>query len=130
MLSVREAPQNGSKPGTVRLASLTGERAGLLLPTVLELLHRSGFSLPRLEERCGGRVRLPEDLGARVALLIWASAPLQKQSRAALVRAGILSMADEEVYYWYAKAEGDSDHPEPQRRGNALKALRILLAGE
>lgn len=130
VLSIREAPQNGSKPATVRLASLTGERAGLLLPTVLDLLHKSGFPLRRLEARCGGRIRLPEGLGARVALLIWASAPLQKQSRAALVRAGVLAMADEEVYYWYAKAEGGPAESARRRRENTLKSLRVLLAGD
>jgi len=101
-----------------------------VLPTLLDLLHRSGFSLARLEEKGGGRLRLPEGLGARVLLLLWALAPIRKPSRAALVRAGIVDMVEEEVYYWYAKAEGGPGEARRQRRENTLKALRILLAGE
>jgi hypothetical protein len=39
-------------------------------------------------------------------------------------------MVEEEVYYWYAKAEGGPVESARQRRENTLKALRILLAGE
>lgn len=125
-----QGQRNGAQPGTRRLLTLGGPRARSLLPTVLDTLHHSGFSLARLEEKGGGRFRLPEALGARLALLLWALAPIQKQSRAALVRAGIVGMVDEEVYYWYAKAEGGQPEAGNQRRRNTLKALRILLAGE
>jgi hypothetical protein len=68
-------------------------------------------------------------VGARLALLLWALAPIQKPSRAAMVRAGIAAMVDEEVYYWYAKAQGAPQELGRRRRQNALKALRVLLAG-
>jgi hypothetical protein len=104
-----------------------GRRAQGALPAVLEMLHRRGFSLPRLEERGRGRLRLDEALGARIVLLLWAMAPVQKPSRWALLRAGIAAMVDEEVLYWYAKAAGERAGARGQ---NALRALRLLLAGE
>ena len=76
------------------------------------------------------RLRLLETDGARLALLLWTIGPLQKPSRASLIKAGLSEMSDEEVYYWYAKAENGEGPSAQQRRGNALKALRMLLAGE
>jgi hypothetical protein len=115
---------------TRRLAALGKSSARSLLPSVLALLHQWGFRIGKLEQRRRGRLRLAEDLGARIVLLLWTLAPIQKPSRAALVRAGITTMAEEEVYYWYAKAEGGPSEAVKQRRQNTLKALRILLAGE
>jgi hypothetical protein len=120
VLSQRSHDGHTSEPQ--RLVTLDGARAKSLTSTVVELLHKGGFSAARLEERGRGRVRLSEAGGARLTLLLWALGPIQKPSRAALVRAGVAALTDEEVYYWYAKAQG--------HRGNALKALRILLAGE
>lgn len=115
---------------TRRLVALGKSGARSLLPSVLELLHRWGFRISKLEDRRRGRLRLAEDPGARIVLLLWTLAPIQKPSRAALVLAGIAAMAEEEVYYWYAKAEGGPSETAKQRRQNTLKALRILLAGE
>ena len=130
VLSQRVFFDNGSSPETRRLISLQGRRAHLLMPVVLELLHKAGFSVARLEEKRAGRVRLLEHLGARLALLLWAAAPVQKPSRISLVHAGILGMSDEQLYCWYAKAEGAEEDRRRWYREKALKALRILLAGE
>ena len=129
-LSRREHPGNGHPVETRRLLSLAGSRLKPLLPTVLDILHRAGAPLVRLEEKGGGRVRVTEPVGARLALLLWAIGPVQKPSRAALIRSGIAELSDEEVYYWYAKAEGGPSYFDRSWRNNALKALRILLAGE
>jgi hypothetical protein len=132
VVSLRRPPPGGpvahGRQGRAqRLAALEGRRAQGALPAVLEMLHRRGFSLPRLEERGRGRLRLDEALGARIVLLLWAMAPVQKPSRWALLRAGIAAMVDEEVLYWYAKAAGERAGARGQ---NALRALRLLLAGE
>jgi hypothetical protein len=121
---------NGQSASTRRLVALEGRRARLLQPVVLEELHKQGFFLAHLEEKGSWRVRLTEAAGARLALLLWALDPVQKPSRAALIQAGIAAMSDEEVYYWYAKSEGNLPPGGQQQRNNALKALRILLAGE
>lgn len=123
------AAADGREEGAQRLATLQGGRAQGALPAVLEMLHRRGYSLPRLEEKGGGRLRLDEVLGARIVLLLWALAPVQKPSRWALLRAGIAALVDEEVLYWYAKAAGERART-GSRGQNALKALRLLLAGE
>jgi hypothetical protein len=121
-------PLPGGRAGrgqTQRLAVLAGSRAQGALPAVLEMLHRHGFSLPRLEERGRGRFRLDEALGARIVLLLRAMAPVQKPSRWALLRGGIAEMGDEEAIYWYGKAT------RPGQLGRrAVKALRLLLSGE
>ena len=101
----------------------------MLEPMVMEYLHRIGTVLPQLEGKGGGRVRLSEHDGARLVLMLWALAPLQKPSRSSLVKAGITAMSDEEVYYWYSRAEGTQSMTGRQQRNNTLKALRIMLAG-
>ena len=120
---------NGATPGTTRLLALKTRRAKILEPMVMKYLHQIGTALPQLEGKGGGRVRLSEHDGARLALILWALAPLQKPSRSSLVKAGITAMSDEEVYYWYSRAEGNQSITGRQQRNNTLKALRILLAG-
>jgi hypothetical protein len=97
---------------------------------VLELLHKAGYSVAHIQEQRRRRMRLLEPVGARLALLLWALAPIQKPSRATLIRTGLLSMSDEELYYWYSKCESNFNDLARQTRERTLKALRILLAGE
>ena len=117
---------NGPKSHSQRVIALEGRRAAQHLPLTLDLLHGAGADVARLSDRQGGRVNLMEDRGARLALTLAAVAPIRKPSRASLIRAGIAEMSTEEVYYWYARVS-----PDLRRTGanNALKALRILLAG-
>jgi hypothetical protein len=105
-----------------RLLTSDGPPAQRLVLAALSLIHRDGRSIARLEEQGRGRYRLREAPGARLALLLWALAPIQKPSRAAVVRDAITAASDEEVYYWFSRVIS--------RRGQALRALRILLAGE
>ena len=120
---------NGIGPQTVtqRVVTLAGRRASQHLPMTLDLLNRAGADVGRVDDRQGGRMRLSEERGARLALTLASVAPVQKPSRAALIRAGVSEMCDEEVYYWYAKMSGAF---EPSGANNALRALRVLLAGE
>ena len=62
-----------------------------------------------------------------LALTLAGVAPVRKPSRATLIRAGVAEMSDEEVFYWYARMSEASKGP---GTNNALKALRIMLAGE
>lgn len=105
-----------------RLLTYRGRVAARLLPVVYTALHNSGERLSSLEEREHGRYRLREAAGARLALTLWALAPLKKPGRASVIRDAIAAMSDEEVYYWFSRAVA--------YRGRALQALRILLAGE
>ena len=105
-----------------RLLTLEGDSVARLMPAVGAFLHNNGRQQAQLEAKGWGRYRLREAQGARVALGLWALWPIQKSVRATLVREGILSMSDEEVYFWFSRVKS--------RGGQALKALRILLAGE
>ena len=117
----------GPQTVTQRIITLHGSRASQHLPMMLDLLNRAGADVGRVDDRQGGRVRMSEERGARLALTLASVAPVQKPSRAALIRAGVSEMCEEEVYYWYAKMSGAF---EPSGANNALKALRVLLAGE
>ena len=75
----------------------------------------------------GEEVRLSEERGARLALTLAGVSPVRKPSRATLIRAGVAEMSDEEVCYWYARM---SEASNGSGTNNALKALRIMLAGE
>lgn len=117
----------GQRTVTRRIVTLEGRRASQHLPMTLDLLNSAGGDVGRVDDRGGGRVRLSEERGARLALTLAAVAPVQKPSRSALIRTGVAEMCDEEVYYWYAKMAAAF---EPSGTNNALKALRTLLAGE
>ena len=121
--------QNGTGPQVVtrRIVTVEGRRAEQHMPMTLDLLNRSGGDIGRLDDRRGGRIRLSEEPGSRLALTLASVAPIRKPSRATLIRAGVAEMSDEEVCYWYARMSEASRSPGPN---NALKALRTLLAGE
>ena len=129
VVSHQSADVNGAGRHTVtqRIVTLQGRRASQHMPMTLDMLNRAGADVGKVDDRHGGRLRLSEERGARFALTLASVAPVQKPSRAALIRAGVSEMCDEEVYYWYAKMAGKF---EPSGANNALKALRMLLAGE
>ena len=129
VVSHQAVEQNGGepRPETRRIVTIEGRRAAQHMPVTLDLLNQSGVDLGRIDDRQGGRARLSEERGARLALTLAAVAPVRKPSRATLIRAGIAEMADEEVCYWYARMSEASRSAGPN---NALKALRVLLAGE
>ncbi len=129
VLSYRFPACNG-EPHTLRLLTYEGPKVCELVTLAMDIAHKHRVPSDRFTKATGGRAGLPDAAGARLALLLWAMRPIHKPSRAALVKAGILAMPDEEVFYWYAKTEGGSGLSASQRRRTALKALRTLLAGD
>ena len=129
VVSHQSVDVNGVGPQAVtqRIVTVEGRRASQHLPMTLDLLNGAGANVSRMDDRQGGRVHLSEERGARLAVTLASVAPVQKPSRVALIRAGVSEMCDEEVYYWYAKMAGAF---EPSGANNALKALRMMLAGE
>lgn len=89
-----------------------------ILPAVQGFLPQGGRDLDG-RPRC---YRLGEAEGARMALLLWALTARLRPGRAMLVRQGIAAMSTAEVYYWFARVL--------LRHRRAIRALRILLAGE
>ena len=118
---------DGPQPVTRRIVTIEGRRAVQHLPMTLDLLNRAGVDIGRLDDRGAGRVRLSEESGTRLALTLASVAPVRKPSRATLIWAGVVEMSDEEACYWYAKMSEASRSP---GANNALKALRVLVAGE
>jgi len=113
---------NGTAGKNRRMAYVEREQFTRFLPQIRRLLNNSGFKWQRLDGDKIARVRMREADGARLAILLQAILPVRKPARVRLVQEGIVSMSDEEVYYWSSRIIS---------RGNdALKALRILLAGE
>ena len=68
-------------------------------------------------------IALSEEAGVRLTLTVLATAPVRRSERVDTIRNGIDTMTTEEVFYWYAHIRSDQS-------AQALKALRILLAGE
>ncbi|MCY4653294.1 MAG: hypothetical protein OXC95_09040 [Dehalococcoidia bacterium] len=122
-----EVNGTGAHAVTRRVVTIEGRRAAQHLPMTLDLLNKAGVDVGKLDVRRGGRSRLSEERGARLVLTLAAIAPVRKPSRTTLIRAGIAEMSDEEVCYWYARMSEAAGSPGPN---NALKALRIMLAGE
>ena len=129
VVSYQPGERNGTSPHTAsrRMVTIEGMRAAQHLPMTLDLLNQAGADIGKLDERKVGRCRLSEERGARLALTLAGVAPVRKPSRATLIRAGVAEMSDEEVCYWFARMSEASKGP---GTNNALKALRIMLAGE
>lgn len=129
VVSHQAVHQNGTGPrlDTRRIVTIEGRRAAQHMPVTLDLLNHAGVDVGRIDDRQGGRVRLSEERGTRLALTLAAVAPVRKPSRATLIRAGIAEMSDEEVCYWYARMSEASRH---SGSNNALRALRVLLSGQ
>jgi len=113
---------NGAAVKSQRIACLECEQFARFLPQVRRLLNSSGFKVQQLDGDKIARIRMREADGARLAIMLQAVSPLRKPARARLVQESIVSMSDEEVYYWSSRVVS--------RGSDALKALRILLAGE
>jgi hypothetical protein len=109
-----------------RVAALAGEPAQDVMLTVFNWVRRHGFFRRAndrdLQDRGRTRFHVNEALGARIALLLWALARVQKSVRQAKISVGVATMGDEEAIYWYGKAL--------RNRGLVIRALRLMLAGE
>lgn len=105
----------------------TGKLRGYALNEVLETvrywLRTLGHPPSALRPRTSSRLDLDEEIGVKISLLFAAVAPLKNTERIDRICHGIQRMSREEALYWFGKASNG-------KREQALKALRILLAGE
>jgi len=87
-------------------------------------LHLHNKEYIHQSRSAGGEYGTGEESGVRLASIFLAIRPISKVSRIEEISRGIRSMADEELYYWFAKCSttGTADR--------AQKALRILLSEE
>lgn len=121
---VRLLETNGSgATAPIRLTHLPPLRVERVMPHLLSAIRASRLPNSTLSPQRQKPIRLEESAGVRLALVMLATAPLNKWTRVEAVAAGIQVMTTEEAYYWYAKCVG----PDGRR---ARRALGLLLAEE
>lgn len=104
-----------SPHGAGRMIHCNGTRAALVATSLHEILRRARVPAVWNSPK---PVDLESKLGAQVALLLSAIAPLKRSDRVRQVSDGVAAMGREEASYWYAKSQAP--------RG--LRALRMLLS--
>ena len=115
----RQAP-----PETQRIVELGGGTLRAVADQVMEALRKSGYRATDLSASRREPFALAEEAGVRLGLLFLAVKPITKMVRVEAIDHGLRAMTSEEAYYWYSKC---TTGPTADR---ALKALRVLLAGE
>lgn len=111
---------NGHSQNLVRLDGRLLER---LRAAVVDAVVDSKQPRTVLSPTRRAPIDLAEDAGIRLALIALAVKPVSKPGRVDEIRYGVEAMTSEEALYWFANCTGP-------RSGQALKALRILLAEE
>ncbi len=100
--------QNGSfKPR--RVASARGFQLQAVADHLLDALRSAGYRPSDLRRTQRKSLRLPEEVGVRLGLVLLAIKPLRKIRRIEEVSAAVRAMSPEEAYYWFAKCT-DPDH--------------------
>lgn len=117
-------PNGGAKNGARHLVTVGGAALQVVLDQVLDTLRREGYRPTVLRIGCDEPIELSEEAGVRLGLLFLAVKPLARVARMEAIASGIRAMPGEEAYYWFSKVSHQ------QGRGNALRALRVLLAAE
>ena len=104
-------------------AKVSPTRIGAVRSDIVAAAVASGHRRTSVAPTRTKPIALTEEAGVRLTLAILATAPVRRSERIDTIRSGLDAMTAEEVFYWYAHIRGD-------RSSQALKALRILLAGE
>jgi len=115
------------EPKPEKVVSIWGNPLAAAYPTIHQLIRSEGYRPSDLRPGRRTNLKLKEDCGVRLGLLMKAVKPLRKLSRIQAVIAGVEGMSREETAYWFSKAINSLDDSERRR---AMKAMRILLARE
>ena len=89
---------------------------------LLDALRVSGYRPTDLERTRRKPFTLPETVGVRLGLLLLAVKPLRKIRRMDDVSTAVRKLADDEVFYWYAKTT------DRQHGLRAQRAFRDLVS--
>jgi hypothetical protein len=106
-----------------RIVAAKGQKLQAVTDHLLEALRSGGHRPTDLQRRSGASLRLPEEAGVRLGLVLLATKPLRKIRRIEEVSAAVRSMSTEEAYYWFAKCTDRVTGPRAQR------AFRDLWSG-
>ena len=124
-ISRRKRTQDDVKPEHV--VSIWGNPLVAAFPTIHQLIRAEGYRPSDLRPGRRTNLKLKEDCGVLLGLLMKAVKPLRKLTRIQAVIEGVEGMSREEAAYWFSKAINSPDDAERRR---AMKAMRILLARE
>jgi hypothetical protein len=92
------------------------------MPSILAALKASGHAKSVLAGAKGQALRLVEEAGVRLALVLTATGPVRRFRRLDAMMDGVEAMTVEEAYYWYAKCAS-------RESPGVGRALRAILAG-
>jgi hypothetical protein len=86
-----------------RLVSVSGENLERIRPAIMEALRANRLSQSSLAEWNTAPIRLDEEWGVRLGLLVKLVGPLKSQDRVRAMVEGVLTMSREESLFWFAK---------------------------
>lgn len=115
---------NGGVTVPQQLALLNGDGLRVVADHVLDALRRNGYKATELSRERREPIYLDEETGVHLGLLFLAVRPLTRLDRIEAISVAVRTMPSEEAYYWFSKCTATLGAT------NALRALRILLAGE
>ena len=110
-----------------KVVSIWGNPLAAAYTVIHQLIRGEGYRPSDIRPGRRANLKLKEDCGIRLGLLMKAVKPLRKLSRIQAVIEGVEGMSREETAYWFSKAVNSPDDAERRR---AMKAMRILLARE
>ena len=113
------AGKTGSRPLLIARASPANVRR--VMPSIMAAIKASGLPKPTLGGAGEKEVRISEEPGVRLALVLLATGPVRRARRVDTIADEVAGMTVEEGYYWYSKVTGD-------QAGRRKQALRLLLA--
>lgn len=100
--------ENGS-PEPRRVIGARGPKLQAVADHLLDALRSGGHRPSDLRRNRRKPLRLPEEAGVRLGLVLLATKPLRKIRRIEEVSAAVRAMSPDEAYYWFAKCT-DPDH--------------------
>lgn len=113
-----QARNGSSRPK--RVVSAQGFQLQAVSDHLLDALRSAGYLPSDLRKTRKKTLRLPEEAGVRLALVLLATRPLRKIRRIEEVSTAVRSMSPEEAYYWFAKCT------DPNYGFRAQRAFRDL----
>lgn len=104
----------------IEVATLAEARLRAALGLVRETLSEASLDHNVVTSTRGGEIAMPEQPGVRLSVGFLGVEELRRVDRMRALARGVVNMADEECYYWYAKCRSPNSP-------NGVQALRTLL---
>ncbi len=115
-----ELTQESNGDGMRRVVRCWGAPLEMVTDHILDVLKAVGYRHTDLKRTRGKPFTIPETSGVRLGLLLLAVKPLRKVRRIDDVSEAVRGLADDEVFYWYAKT---TDRHHGRRAQRAFRDL-------